>query len=172
MENSTRILGLDPGLRHTGWGIVSQEGNRLRFIAAGRITPDPSLPMAERLRLLAAGLAGVVVAHAPVEAAIEETFVNRNAASALKLGQARGAAMLAAAQAGLAVEEYAANLVKKAVAGYGHADKAQIQSMIGFLLPGAGALPADAADALAVAICHAHHRGHAALALRLAGSGR
>ena len=151
------ILGLDPGLRHTGWGIVGQRDNRLSFVAAGRINPDPGLPMAERLKALADALAKVIAAHRPHEAALEETFVNRNAASALKLGQARGVVMLAAAQAGLDVTEYSANKVKQAVTGYGHADKQQIQAMIGVLLPGAGKLAADAADALAVAVCHAHH---------------
>jgi crossover junction endodeoxyribonuclease RuvC len=151
------ILGLDPGLRHTGWGVIRQRDNRLSFVAAGRISPDPGLPMAERLKTLADGLAHIITLHEPHESAIEETFVNRNAASALKLGQARGAAMLAAAQSGLDVTEYAANRVKQSVTGYGHADKTQIQTMISILLPGSGKLAADAADALAVAICHAHH---------------
>jgi crossover junction endodeoxyribonuclease RuvC len=151
------ILGLDPGLRHTGWGIVAQEGSRLSFVAAGRISPDSELPMASRLCVLAEGLAALVTRHRPREAAIEETFVNKNAASALKLGQARGAAMLTLAQAGLAISEYAANRIKQSITGYGHADKTQIQAMIGMLLPGSGKLTADAADALAVAICHAHH---------------
>lgn len=152
------ILGIDPGLRHTGWGIVAQEGNRLSFIAAGRVSPDADLPMAARLCLLAEGVAEIVARYQPTEAAIEETFVHKNAVSALKLGQARGVAILAAAQTGLAVAEYAANRIKQSVTGYGHADKAQIQAMIGMLLPGSGPLAADAADALAVAIAHAHHR--------------
>lgn len=151
------ILGLDPGLRHTGWGIVRQEDNRLSFIAAGRVNPSPDLPMAERLRTLADELSKIIALHAPSEAAIEETFVNKNAASALKLGQARGAAMVTAASAGLSVAEYAANKIKQTVTGYGHADKNQIQAMINILLPGTGKLAPDAADALAVAICHAHH---------------
>jgi crossover junction endodeoxyribonuclease RuvC len=159
------LLGIDPGLRHTGWGVVTQNGNRLSFVAAGRISPDPDLPMASRLYELAQKLTEIISAYKPDEAAIEETFVNKNAASALKLGQARGAAMLAMAQAGLSVAEYAANRVKQSVTGYGHADKAQIQAMIGVLLPGSGKLAADAADALAVAITHAHH---AAQAKRLA----
>ncbi|MDD5586500.1 MAG: crossover junction endodeoxyribonuclease RuvC [Alphaproteobacteria bacterium] len=154
------IIGLDPGLRHTGWGVIGQRDNRLSFVAAGRINPDPDLPMAERLKTLAEELSKIIALHNPHEAALEETFVNKNAASALKLGQARGVAMLAAAQAGLGVAEYAANKVKLAVTGYGHADKDQIQAMIGVLLPGSGKLAADAADALAVAICHAHHTGH------------
>ena len=153
------ILGLDPGLRHTGWGIVAQQDNRLSYVAAGRINPDPDLPMAQRFRSIADGLAQIIALHGPHDAAIEETFVNRNAASALKLGQARGVAMLVAAQAGMDVAEYAANRVKQSVTGYGHADKTQIQTMIGILLPGAGKLATDAADALAVAVCHAHHGG-------------
>jgi len=153
------ILGLDPGLRHTGWGIVAQEGNRLSFIAAGRINPDAELPMASRLLHIADELTALVGRHAPAEAAIEESFVHKNAASALKLGQARGAAILALAQAGLDVAEYSANRIKQSVTGYGHADKNQIQAMINMLLPGSGKLAADAADALAVAVTHAHHGG-------------
>jgi len=160
------ILGIDPGLRHTGWGIVAQQDNRLSFVAAGRISPDAGLPMATRLYELAEELATILGRHHPGEAAIEETFINKNALSALKLGQARGAAMLALAQGGLAVSEYAANRIKQSITGYGHADKNQIQAMIGMLLPGCGALAADAADALAVAICHAHHSG--IIATRLA----
>lgn len=152
------ILGLDPGLRHTGWGVIRQTDNRLSLIAAGRINPDPTLPMAERLKILAENIGRIIDLHAPTEAAIEETFVNKNAASALKLGQARGVAMLAAASGGLAVAEYAANKIKQTVTGYGHADKNQIQAMIGILLPGSGKMAPDAADALAVAICHAHHQ--------------
>ncbi|MER2519533.1 MAG: crossover junction endodeoxyribonuclease RuvC [Bdellovibrionales bacterium] len=152
------ILGLDPGLRHTGWGVIACEGNRLAYIAAGRVNPDPQLPMAARLCTLADALCDVVRLYHPDEAAIEETFVNANALSALKLGQARGAAMVALAREGLSVAEYAANRVKQSVTGYGHADKAQIQAMISMLLPGSGKLVADAADALAVAVAHAHHR--------------
>jgi crossover junction endodeoxyribonuclease RuvC len=158
MTKHSLIIGLDPGLRHTGWGIIAQEGNRLSFIAAGRVSPDSDLPMASRLYALAKGLEHIVARHAPDEAAIEETFMHKNASSALKLGQARGAAMLALAQAGLTVTEYAANRIKQSVTGHGHAEKTQIQAMIGILLPGAGTLAADAADALAVAITHAHHR--------------
>jgi crossover junction endodeoxyribonuclease RuvC len=161
------LIGIDPGLRHTGWGIVTQSGNRLSFIAAGRINPNPDLPMAARLCELAKQLADLVARHKPDEAAIEETFVNKNAASALKLGQARGAAMLTLAQSGLAVSEYAANRIKQSVTGYGHADKQQIQTMIGILLPGCGKLVADAADALAVAITHAHHRDSPATQIRM-----
>jgi crossover junction endodeoxyribonuclease RuvC len=151
------ILGIDPGLKHTGWGVVRQRDNRLSFVAAGRISPDSDLPMAERLRFLAFGLAAVIAQHLPNEAAIEETFVNNNPLSALKLGQARGVAMLVASQAGMPVAEYAANKIKLAVTGFGHADKGQIQAMIKVLLPGSGVLAPDAADALAIAICHAHH---------------
>ena len=151
------ILGLDPGLRHTGWGVVSQRDNRLSFVAAGRINPSPALPMAERLKALSDDLTRVIGLYGPHEAALEETFMNKNAASALKLGQARGVAMLVAAQAGLQVAEYSANRVKQSVTGYGHADKTQIQAMIGVLLPGSGKLAADAADALEIAVCHAHH---------------
>ncbi len=152
------IIGIDPGLRHTGWGVVAQDGNRLSFVAAGRVSPDSDLPMAARLCELAEGLSDVMAKYHPNEAAIEETFVNKNALSALKLGQARGAAMLTLAQGGLTVAEYAANRIKQSITGYGHADKTQIGAMIGMLLPGSGKLAADAADALAVAITHAHHR--------------
>jgi crossover junction endodeoxyribonuclease RuvC len=158
MIRSLTLLGLDPGLRHTGWGVITQTGNRLSFVAAGRISPDADLPMAMRLKALADELAQVVMKYRPHEAAIEETFVNKNAASALKLGQARGAAMLTLAQRGLEVTEYAANRIKQSVTGYGHADKTQIQVMISMLMPGMGVLVADAADALAVAVTHAHHR--------------
>jgi crossover junction endodeoxyribonuclease RuvC len=152
------VIGIDPGLRHTGWGIVAQDGNRLSFVAAGRISPNADLPMASRLCVVGQGLADVLGQHQPTDAAIEETFVNKNAASALKLGQARGAAILTLAQAGLTVAEYAANRIKQSVTGYGLADKEQIQAMIAMLLPGSGKLVADAADALAVAVTHAHHQ--------------
>ncbi|MDX9689960.1 MAG: crossover junction endodeoxyribonuclease RuvC [Alphaproteobacteria bacterium] len=151
------LLGIDPGLRHTGWGIIQQKDNRLSFIAAGRINPAANAEMAERLAQLSRELAEIIKTYHPDEAAIEETFMNKNAASALKLGQARGAAILTAAQAGLRVTEYAANKIKQSVTGYGHADKAQITAMVGMLLPGTGKLSPDAADALAIAICHAHH---------------
>src|ERR1700743_3587422 len=151
------IIGIDPGLRHTGWGVVAQEGNRLSFVAAGRISPSDSLSMASRLYALADGLAAVCAQHTPNDAAIEETFVNKNALSALKLGQARGVAMVTLAQAGLEVAEYAANRIKQSVTGYGHADKVQIQAMIGMLLPGSGKLADAAARALTVAVTHAHH---------------
>lgn len=158
MTSPRLILGIDPGLRHTGWGVVAQDGNRLSFVAAGRISPPADAPMAARLLALAEGIQDIVRRHRPDEAAIEETFVNKNARSALLLGQARGSAMLACAQNGLTVAEYAANRIKQSVTGYGHAEKTQIQAMIGILLPGSGKLAIDAADALAVAITHAHHR--------------
>ena len=155
-----RLIGLDPGLRLTGWGVIDVEGNRLRHVAHGVIKVATGGTLAERLHELFEGVTGVVVAHHPVEAAVEETFVNVNPGSTLKLGQARGVVMLAPARAGLPVYEYAANLVKKSVTGAGHADKQQIAMMVGRLLPGVEAT-ADAADALAVAICHAHHRATA-----------
>lgn len=156
--NRTRvILGIDPGLRHTGWGLVSQTGNHLAFVAAGRINPPSDIPMASRLLILSEGIADIVRAHTPSEAAIEETFINKNAKSALLLGQARGSALLALAQCGLAVAEYSPNRIKQSITGHGHAEKVQIQAMIALLLPGSGELAADAADALAVAITHAHH---------------
>jgi len=153
------LIGIDPGLRHTGWGVVTLRRNQLAFVGAGRISPEPDLPMATRLRHLADILTGILSRYRPDDSAIEETFVHKNALSALKLGQARGVAMLTLAQADLPVTEYAANRIKQSVTGYGHADKGQIQAMIGFLLPGCGKIAADAADALAVAITHAHHRG-------------
>jgi crossover junction endodeoxyribonuclease RuvC len=155
-----RLIGLDPGLRLTGWGVIDVEGNRLRHVAHGvvRVAADRSL--AERLAELFEAVAAVVAAQRPAEAAVEETFVNLNAGSTLKLGQARGVVLLAPARAGLPVFEYAANLVKKSVTGAGHADKRQIAMMVGRLLPGVEAT-GDAADALAVAICHAHHRATA-----------
>jgi crossover junction endodeoxyribonuclease RuvC len=159
-----RILGIDPGLRRTGWGVIESSGSRLGFRGCGVILSDDSLSLAERLVMLHEGLAAVIAEHRPDEAAVEETFVNTNPSSTLKLGQARGVALLVPAQAGLVVAEYAANLVKKSVVGSGHADKTQIQHMIRVLLPTAQAASADAADALAVAVTHAHHRTIRALA--------
>lgn len=150
------ILGLDPSLASTGWGIVAKDGNRLRHVANGQIRTDPAASLAERLVTLDAGLAAVIAAHAPQQAAVEEVFVNKNPQSTLKLGQARGVCLLAAARAGLPVAEYAARLVKKAIVGTGGAEKAQVQAMLGVLLPGVKLAGADAADALAVAIAHAH----------------
>lgn len=154
-----RILGVDPGLRNTGWGVIECQGSRLSFVDCGRLQPDPEQAMGARLRDLHEGLMRVIADYAPHEAAVEETFVNRDPQSALKLGQARGVALAAPALAGLIVAEYAANVVKKTVVGAGHADKQQVQMMVRVLLPSSAASSADAADALAVAICHAQHRG-------------
>ena len=158
MTNAIRILGLDPGLRRTGWGVVVQDGARLSWVAHGVIAPDETAPLSERLLRLFRGVGEVVAAHAPDEAAIEETFVSANASSTLKLGHARAAAMVAPAQAGLLVAEYAATEIKKALVGTGGADKAQVGWMIARLLPTAGPTASDSADALAVAIAHAHAR--------------
>jgi len=155
-----RLIGLDPGLRLTGWGVIDVEGNRLRHVAHGVVKVPADQSLAERLCALFEAIAAVVTAQQPTEAAVEETFVNVNPGSTLKLGQARGVVMLAPARAGLPVFEYSANLVKKSVVGAGHADKHQVAMMVGRLLPGVVAT-ADAADALAVAICHAHHRATA-----------
>lgn len=151
-----RLLGLDPGLRHTGWGIVDAEGNRLRHVASGRIDSGDGT-IAERLVRLHDGVADVILRFHPDEAAVEETYVNKNPTSTLKLGLARGAVILAPAKAGLAVAEYAPSLIKKSVVGSGQAEKAQVERMVRMLLPGAEPGSADAADALAIAICHAHH---------------
>lgn len=163
MNAPIRILGLDPGLRRTGWGVVAADGARLSWVAHGVIAPPDTLPLAERLLRLFDGIAEVIAAHGPHEAAVEETFVTANGQSTLKLGQARAMAMVAPARAGLPVAEYAARYVKKAIVGAGGADKDQIAFMIARLLPAAvnakGAGPtADAADALAIAITHAHAR--------------
>jgi crossover junction endodeoxyribonuclease RuvC len=155
-----RLIGLDPGLRLTGWGVIDVDGNRLRHVAHGVIKVTVEGSLAERLKELFDAIAAIVSAQQPAEAAVEETFVNVNPVSTLKLGQARGVVLLAPACAGLPVYEYAANLVKKSVVGAGHADKRQVAMMVGRLLPGVEAT-ADAADALAVAICHAHHRATA-----------
>ena len=158
MSTAIRIVGIDPGLRQTGWGIVESELNNLRFVAAGTVRSDARLALAERLRQIHDGLAEVVAAHRPLAAAVESTFVNKDAAATLKLGQARGIAMLVPAKAGLAVAEYAPNAVKKAIVGAGHSEKRQIRMMVKVLLPKASFDSDDAADALAIAICHAHHR--------------
>lgn len=165
-----RIIGIDPGLRRTGWGVVDSDGVRLVYVASGHVTSDASDDLCYRLRELFEGLSSVIASFKPNEAAIEETFVNDNPRAALKLGQARGIALLAPATKGLAVAEYAPNVIKKTVVGAGHAEKRQIQAMIGFLLPKARFKSADEADALAIAICHANHRSspvaRAARALR------
>ena len=159
-----RILGLDPGLRKTGWGVIRVEGNRLSHLGHGVIAPDEKAPFAERLLALFDGISAVVANWTPDEAAIEETFMNNNAASALKLGHARAAALLAPAKAGLPVAEYAARVVKKSVVGTGAADKDQVAFMIARILPGSAVATADAADALAVAVAHAHARTRGRLA--------
>jgi len=151
-----RILGIDPGLNHTGWGVIEIVGNKLTHVADGVINSDAKETLAQRLDVIYQGLIEVVKIYQPENAAVEETFVNKNPVSTLKLGQARGVALLAPAHAGLSVFEYPANLIKKSVVGSGHADKNQIQMMVKMLL-NASAKSADSADALAVAICHAHH---------------
>ena len=158
MERTIRILGIDPGLRKTGWGVVDTIGNSLRFVASGTVRSDEKAALAVRLCQLHDGLAEVLERHAPDEAAVEATFVNKDATATLKLGQARGIAMLVPARAGLVVAEYAPNAVKKTVIGVGHGDKKQIHMMVKVLLPKATFETDDAADALAIAICHAHHR--------------
>ena len=152
-----RILGLDPGLRFTGWGLIESTGNRLRFLACGRIAVPDDMEMAERLAFLHQALETVLAETKPDQAAVEETFSNVNAKSTLKLGMARGVVMLAPALTQIPVAEYPANVVKKTVTGAGHAAKEQIQHMVKMLLPQADFKNADAADALAIAICHAHH---------------
>jgi crossover junction endodeoxyribonuclease RuvC len=158
MMNVTRILGLDPGLRRTGWGVIAVEGSRLSWIAHGVIAPPETAAFADRLLALLEGVAAVITAHGPHEAAVEETFVNVNAASTLKLGHARAASLIAPAQAGLPVAEYAPTEVKKALVGTGRAEKEQVAFMVRRLLPACGDVSADAADALAVAVTHAHRR--------------
>lgn len=152
-----RMLGIDPGLRSTGWGVIDVDGYRLIHVAHGVVKSDRTASLAVRLTQLHEGLCAVVERYRPLSAAVEETFVNKNPKSTLALGQARGIALLAPALAGLEVSEYAANLIKKSVVGSGHADKRQIAAMVHRLLPGCLTTSSDAADALAVAICHAHH---------------
>lgn len=159
MNETIRIIGIDPGLRRTGWGVIDTLGNSLRFVGSGTVTSDAELDLASRLRQLHDGLADVVHLYQPHEASVEQTFVNKDAVATLKLGQARGIAMLVPALAGLLVAEYAPNAVKKAVIGVGHGDKAQIHMMLKILMPKAEFKGNDAADALAIAICHAHNRG-------------
>ncbi|MDX2307378.1 MAG: crossover junction endodeoxyribonuclease RuvC [Hyphomicrobium sp.] len=172
MGEPIRIIGLDPGLRRTGWGVIETDGVRLGYVASGVITSTAADELAERLRELYDGIGAVIATHRPREAAVEETFVNENPRSTLKLGQARGIALLVPALKGLSVAEYTPNLVKKSVVGAGHAEKHQIQAMIGFLLPRASFESADEADALAIAICHANHRASRALASRVAREAR
>ncbi|MBL4739440.1 MAG: crossover junction endodeoxyribonuclease RuvC [Sneathiella sp.] len=154
-----RLLGLDPGLRHTGWGIIETEGNKIRHLANGAVSSDGTLSLAERLVQLYDGLEKVISEWQPHEAAVEETFVNKNPVSTLKLGQARGISLLVPAIHNLPVEEYAPNKIKKSVVGAGHAGKDQIYAMVSMLLPGCKIANEHAADALAVAICHAHYAG-------------
>ncbi|WP_192357533.1 crossover junction endodeoxyribonuclease RuvC [Mesorhizobium mediterraneum] len=158
MGETIRIIGIDPGLRRTGWGIIESLGNSLRFVASGTVRSDDKAALATRLCQLHDGLVDILNTAMPHEAAVEQTFVNKDAAATLKLGQARGIAMLVPALAGLVVAEYAPNAVKKAVIGVGHGDKKQIHMMVKVLMPKATFDTDDAADALAIAICHAHHR--------------
>ncbi len=153
-----RLMGIDPGLRYTGWGVIDVEGNRLRHIADGVIATDSAQAVPDRLKFIHDALTALFAQYAPDEAAVEETYVNRNGTATLKLGYARGVALLAPALAGITVAEYGAKTVKQSVVGTGGADKDQVGMMVRRLLPGATLTRADAADALAVAICHAHHR--------------
>lgn len=163
MQRPIRILGIDPGLRRTGWGVIVCEGNRLVFVACGSVETNERAALAARLVAIHDGLSKVVEEFLPDEAAVENTFVNRDGASTLKLGQARGIAMLIPARAGIHVAEYAPNLVKKTIVGAGHAEKDQIHMMVRVLLPKADPGTSDAADALAIALTHAQHRGARAL---------
>ena len=158
MGRPIRILGIDPGLRRTGWGVIEVEGNRLVYVACGSAQSDETAALAMRLVTLHDALVRVVDAFRPDEAAIEQTFVNKNAAATLKLGQARGIALMVPARAGVLIAEYAPNLITKTIVGAGHGDKAQIRMMLGVLMPKADPQTHDAADALAIAITHAHHR--------------
>ncbi|SFL73179.1 Holliday junction endonuclease RuvC [Bradyrhizobium sp. NFR13] len=165
-----RIIGIDPGLRRTGWGVIDIDGNRLTYIGCGSVEPPDSLPLASRLLGIHEGLAKILGDFQPAEAAVEQTFVNKDGVATLKLGQARGIAMMTPAMFGIAVAEYAPNQVKKTVVGAGHADKNQIQVMLKILLPKAEPKSADAADALAIAITHAHHRQSTMLRLKVVGA--
>jgi len=170
MQQTIRIMGIDPGLRRTGWAMVDALGNSLRFVGSGTIRSDEKCDLATRLKQLHEGLAAILHDMKPDEAAVEQTFVNKDAVATLKLGQARGVVMLVPALAGLPVAEYAPNAVKKTVIGVGHGYKAQIHMMVKVLLPKATFDTDDAADAIAIAICHAHHRQSAAGRLRLASA--
>ena len=161
MTTVTRIIGIDPGLRRTGWGVIDSLGNSVRFVASGLVTSDGDLDLASRLCQLHDGLDAVLAEYKPDEASIEQTFVNKDAVATLKLGQARGIALLVPARRGLPVAEYAPNAVKKAIVGAGHAEKGQIRVMVKVLMPKATFESDDAADALAIALTHAHHRGSA-----------
>src|SRR5580698_2302150 len=163
MTRAIRIIGIDPGLRRTGWGVIEIAGNRLGFLGCGSVTTNDKDSLAARLLTIHDGLMRILDEFRPDEAAVEHTFVNNNATATLKLGQARGIAMVVPARAGVPVAEYAPNLVKKSIVGAGHADKTQIRMMIGVLLPKADPSSDDAADALAIAVTHAHHRQSAVL---------
>jgi len=167
MSASTRIIGIDPGLRNMGWGVIESDGIRLRYLGSGTIHSNSRDDLAERLLQLYEGLKETLYSFKPDEAAVEQTFVSAGASSTLKLGQARGIAMLTPALAGLKIAEYAPNQVKKTVTGVGHSDKKQIRAMIGYLLPKARPETDDEADALAIAICHAQHRGMSRIAKQL-----
>jgi len=169
IRSAVRIIGIDPGLRRTGWGVIESEGNRLIYVGCGSVEPPDDLPLASRLLAIHEGLSAVLGRFTPMEAAVEQTFVNKDGVATLKLGQARGVAMLAPAMFGISVAEYAPNQVKKTVVGAGHADKGQIAVMLKILLPKADPPSADAADALAIAITHAHHRQGTALRMKVAG---
>ena len=158
MRDAIRILGIDPGLRRTGWGVIDIAGNRLSYVACGSLATDDRADVATRLVAIHDGLISVIEQFQPEEAAVEATFVNKDASATLKLGQARGVALLVPARTGIAVHEYAPNLVKKTIVGAGHSEKNQIRMMIGVLLPKADPKSEDAADALAIAVTHAHHR--------------
>jgi crossover junction endodeoxyribonuclease RuvC len=158
MTRPIRILGIDPGLRRTGWGVVEIAGNRLSYLGCGSVTTNDRDALAARLLVIHDGLMRILEEFRPDEAAVEITFVSKDARATLKLGQARGVAMVAPARAGVPVAEYAPNLVKKSIVGAGHGDKAQVRMMIGVLLPKAEPASDDAADALAIAVTHAHHR--------------
>jgi len=168
VRHPIRILGIDPGLRRTGWGLIEADGNRLIHIACGSLETNERAELGTRLLAIHDGLIAVIDQYQPHEAAVEATFVNANAAATLKLGQARGIAMLVPAKAGLTVAEYAPNVIKKTVVGAGHGEKMQIRMMVGVLLPKADPKSEDAADALAIAVCHAHHR--TSVTLRVAAS--
>lgn len=160
MVNKTRIIGIDPGLRNMGWGIIEVAGNKLEYIACGKVCSDSKLSLALRLKELFFGLNKILEQYTPNEAAVEQTFVNKDAVATLKLGQARAVALLVPSLHNVIVAEYAPNKVKKAVVGVGHCEKQQVQMMVSMLLPRSKAASADAADALAIAICHAHYRIH------------
>ncbi len=168
MSETIRIIGIDPGLRFTGWGVVETQGSSLRFVASGTIKSNAKMDLASRLCQIHEGLVEVLHTYRPDEASVEKTFVNKDAVATLKLGQARGVALLVPALAGLPVAEYAPNQVKKSVIGVGHGDKAQIKMMVNMLLPKASFDSDDAADGLAIAICHVHNRGAQELLKRIA----